>query len=78
MSKLEGLPIADLRFANERGSRRAPFSDRKSQIGNRQFAHYFVQRGWLHLILLTGVGIFIFPLVWMAATSMKTPPAITT
>jgi multiple sugar transport system permease protein len=35
-------------------------------------ARYVVRRGWLHLILLTGVGIFAFPFVWMVATSIKT------
>jgi multiple sugar transport system permease protein len=40
-------------------------------------AAYFVSRGWLHLILLTGVGIFLFPLIWMAATSMKTDEELT-
>jgi ABC-type glycerol-3-phosphate transport system permease component len=41
------------------------------------WAGYFVSRGWLHLILLTGVGIFIFPLLWMTATSMKTDDELT-
>lgn len=77
MSRRKGLPIADFRFANESRSRRAASSNRKSQIGDRRFFHYFVSRGWLHLILLTGVGIFIFPLLWMAATSMKTDDELT-
>jgi len=37
-----------------------------------RFAHYFVTKGWAHLLLLAGVGIFLFPFVWMVATSMKT------
>jgi ABC-type glycerol-3-phosphate transport system permease component len=40
-------------------------------------AEYFVSRGWLHLILLFGVGVFLFPLLWMAAVSMKTDDELT-
>jgi ABC-type glycerol-3-phosphate transport system permease component len=35
-------------------------------------ARYVVGRGWLHLSLLTCVGIFLLPFVWMIATSFKT------
>jgi ABC-type glycerol-3-phosphate transport system permease component len=37
-----------------------------------RIARYFVAHGWLHLVLLTGVGIFIFPFLWMLITSLKT------
>src|SRR5688572_22712489 len=33
---------------------------------------YFAARGWAHVLLLAGVGIFLFPFVWMLATSLKT------
>lgn len=35
-------------------------------------ARYFISRGWLHLVLLTGVLVFVFPFVWMLLTSVKT------
>lgn len=38
---------------------------------------YFVRRGWLHLVLLTGVFIFVFPFLWMVFTSMKTDDELT-
>ena len=66
--------ISDLQFAiDER-------SDRKSQIANRKWdrlGRYVASRGWLHLTLLVGVGIFIFPFVWMVATSLKTDEELT-
>ena len=33
---------------------------------------YFATRGWVHLVLLTGVAIFLFPFVWMIGLSLKT------
>jgi ABC-type glycerol-3-phosphate transport system permease component len=39
-------------------------------------AHYFVRRGWSHLLLLTAAMIFLFPFVWMVATSIKTDEEI--
>ncbi|CAN5377556.1 hypothetical protein BH09PLA1_BH09PLA1_18690 [soil metagenome] len=36
-----------------------------------------MRRGWLHLILLTGVGIFTFPFLWMIFTSLKTDDELT-
>ncbi|MDQ3439342.1 MAG: hypothetical protein M3478_03220, partial [Planctomycetota bacterium] len=50
---------------------------RAGNVAPPRIARYFVSRGWLRLILLTGVGIFIFPLLWMAATSMKTDDELT-
>src|SRR3954465_12444561 len=43
----------------------------------RRFAAYVVGRGWLHLVLLTGVFIFCFPFLWMICTSMKTDDELT-
>src|SRR5687767_15794854 len=42
-----------------------------------KLAAYIVRRGWLHLVLLTGVFIFVFPFAWMIATSMKTDDELT-
>jgi multiple sugar transport system permease protein len=90
MSRLEELPIGDLRLPIERQRTEAlapapradahdASSNRKSQISNRKsrFINYYVSRGWLHLVLLTGVAIFIFPFVWMIGTSMKTDDEVT-
>jgi ABC-type glycerol-3-phosphate transport system permease component len=40
---------------------------RRDSIG-----HWFARKGWVHLTLLSAVGIFIFPFVWMVGMSMKT------
>jgi multiple sugar transport system permease protein len=50
---------------------------RRARKAPPPLAEYFVSRGWLHLLLLTGVGVFIFPLLWMTATSMKTDDELT-
>ncbi|MGB7159280.1 MAG: ABC transporter permease subunit [Tepidisphaeraceae bacterium] len=50
---------------------------RRARKAPPPLASYFVARGWLHLILLSGVGVFVFPLVWMVATSMKTDDELT-
>src|SRR5690242_5184615 len=66
--------ISDLQFAIDEKS------DRKSQIANRKWdriGRYVARRGWLHLTLLCGVCIFIFPFVWMVATSLKTDEELT-
>src|SRR4051812_32911585 len=39
-------------------------------------ARYIVRRGWSHLVLLTAAMLFLFPFVWMVATSMKTDEEI--
>ena len=33
---------------------------------------WFANKGWVHLILLSGVCLFMFPFVWMVGMSMKT------
>jgi ABC-type glycerol-3-phosphate transport system permease component len=33
---------------------------------------YVVGRGWLHLTLMSGAGIFLLPFLWLVATSMRT------
>ena len=35
-------------------------------------ARYVARRGWMHLVLLSGTAIFLFPFVWVIATSVKT------
>lgn len=72
------MAIADRGLRIEK-SRTAPAasSNPQSAIRNRKFISYVVARGWLHLILLTGLGIFIFPFLWMVFTSMKTDDELT-
>ena len=36
------------------------------------FRKYIVERGWAHVTLLAGVGVFLFPFLWMLGMSMKT------
>jgi multiple sugar transport system permease protein len=44
---------------------------------NSRFGRYIAERGWAHLTLLCGVGIFLFPFVWMLGVSMKTDEEVT-
>jgi ABC-type glycerol-3-phosphate transport system permease component len=37
-----------------------------------RFGRYFADTGWIHLTLLTGVAVFLFPFLWMLSTSLKT------
>ena len=52
-------------------------SDQSASAPPGRFAHYFVTRGWAHLLLLAGVGIFLFPFLWMLSTSLKTDEEVT-
>ncbi len=50
---------------------------RLETIASRQalwprLGRYFAARGWAHLVLLTGVAIFLFPFLWMLGMSLKT------
>ncbi len=38
----------------------------------RRFGHWCLGRGWVHLLLLSATAVFIYPLLWMAFTSVKT------
>ena len=38
----------------------------------RRFAAYFTRSGWAHVLLLLAAWMFLFPFVWMLATSVKT------
>src|SRR4051794_16414121 len=40
-------------------------------------ARYFVHHGWVHLLLLSGIALFLFPFVYMFATSLKTDEELT-
>jgi ABC-type glycerol-3-phosphate transport system permease component len=42
-----------------------------------RLTRYVLARGWLHLTLLCGVALFLFPFVWMVATSLKTDEELT-
>jgi multiple sugar transport system permease protein len=46
-------------------------SKERRGLGGR-FGSYIVTRGWVHLVLLSGVGLFLFPFAWMVGTSLKT------
>ena len=54
----------------------APSRDPRSQTRNpkepSRFARYFTRHGWIHVLLLLGVWMFLFPFFWMLATSIKT------
>jgi multiple sugar transport system permease protein len=41
-----------------------------------RFATYFRRTGWMHALLLLGVWLFLFPFLWMLATSVKTDEEI--
>ena len=40
-------------------------------------ARYVVERGWLHVALVCGAGVFVLPLLWMIAISLKTDEELT-
>src|SRR6478609_1124489 len=72
--------------AREKRSARAPRSDvpacpsalapRPSNRRSR-FATYFTTRGWVHVLLLLSIWLFLFPFFWMLATSVKTDEELT-
>lgn len=45
---------------------------RSSRAPASRFGRYLATRGWAHLLLLCGTGIFLFPFFWMLVTSLKT------
>jgi ABC-type glycerol-3-phosphate transport system permease component len=53
-------------------------NDRDAQAPMPKLARYVVTRGWMHLALITCVGIFLLPFVWMIATSLKTDEELLT
>ena len=38
----------------------------------RRFGHWVAAKGWIHVLLLTGVAICVYPFVWMMLMSIKT------
>jgi multiple sugar transport system permease protein len=38
----------------------------------RRFGHWVADKGWIHVLLLTGVAICVYPFVWMLLMSIKT------
>ena len=63
---------APARSAAPEAPSRAPRDDAKAQATPSRLARYLVSRGWIHLVLVTFVGIFLFPFAYMVATSFKT------
>jgi multiple sugar transport system permease protein len=53
-------------------------SDRDAQSRMPRLARYVITRGWMHVALITCVGIFLLPFVWMVATSLKTDEELLT
>src|SRR4051812_40723556 len=79
MSRVEPQPLGDLRLPLDRSrpKRAKSATVAAPQLRPSRFARYFVARGWLHLVLLTGVAIFVFPFIWLVATSLKTDEELT-
>jgi ABC-type glycerol-3-phosphate transport system permease component len=38
----------------------------------RRFGRWVAERGWAHVLLLTGIAAFLYPFLWMVFTTMKT------
>src|SRR4051812_44465791 len=74
MSGLE--PIAPAIESPSSPPRIAPAVETSARQQSR-FVRYIVRRGWIHLALITGVGIFLFPFIYMFGTSMKTDEELT-
>lgn len=58
---------------------RAPSSPPPAEPSPRRgaFGRYFARSGWAHALLLLGVWLFLFPFLWMLATSVKTDEELT-
>src|SRR5260370_15040826 len=48
-----------------------------SHAALKRFGRWVVAKGWVHLLLLIGVGGCLYPLVWMFMTSIKTDEELT-
>lgn len=46
--------------------------DRPGKKAWAAVGRYFATKGWVHLVLLCGVGIFMLPFLWMIGMSLKT------
>ncbi len=40
------------------------------------FRRWLAHKGWVHVVLLAGAGVFLFPFAWMVGTSLKTDDEI--
>jgi multiple sugar transport system permease protein len=47
-------------------------SSRGSQPRWQRFGRWVAAKGWVHVLLLTGLSICVYPLIWMFLTSIKT------
>src|SRR4051812_31931808 len=65
-------PIAPSTSLREPEAAPLASSRRRSRI-----MRYFAERGWVHLLLLTGIALFLFPFAYMFATSLKTDEELT-
>ncbi len=65
----EALAVAEGSNAPDAPVRPAPAGGGGRWAG---VGRYFARTGWAHLVLLCGVGIFLFPFVWMVGMSLKT------
>src|SRR5207248_9980758 len=43
----------------------------------QRLRRYIVDRGWVHLVLLAGIGVFLFPFIYLIGTSLKTDEELT-
>ncbi|MBA3847775.1 MAG: hypothetical protein H0X45_14185, partial [Planctomycetes bacterium] len=41
-----------------------------------RFRRWLAHKGWVHVVLLAGAGVFLFPFAWMVGTSLKTDDEI--
>src|SRR5690242_3822253 len=48
-----------------------------SSRGSWRVSRYLMERGWAHLLLLAGIGLFLFPFAYMLGTSLKTDEELT-
>src|SRR5260370_31172338 len=53
-------------------ARRAEPSSARASLLVQRFGRWVAAKGWVHVLLLTGLAICTYPLVWMFMTSIKT------
>src|SRR5437870_2863194 len=72
MSAPDAARAVQLRSLPAAASPSLASSRKKSRI-----ARYLIERGWVHLVLLTGIAVFLFPFAYMLGTSLKTDEELT-
>jgi ABC-type glycerol-3-phosphate transport system permease component len=77
MSGLDPAVDSIARDAPRAWARRALAAPNAASRPIPRLARYVVHHGWIHLLLLAGIGIFLFPFVYMFATSLKTDEELT-